>query len=234
VTHIQGAEMRQSRDLDWEQIRQRIAAALAAVGRAGEISSKEVERIWAERAAQLARPLVEEDERERTDLVLVQLGKELYGLEARCVTEIRPAQQVVSVPRVPDWTAGVVNQRGRILSVIDLARFLGLVREDRRAAHAEMSPANGYLVAVEASEFEVALLVDEVAGVATLEVDEPHGGADAAGGIRPEYVQAIVEHWRPGSSAGGSSPESALALVVVLDIERLLADERLIISEEIA
>ena len=64
--------------------------------------------------------------------MVIRLGREVYGLETDYVFDIRPLESITHVPRVPDWVAGVVNLRGRIISVLDLQRFLGLPPVERR------------------------------------------------------------------------------------------------------
>lgn len=124
----------ETQNLKWEGVRQRIAAADAALAGLDETPPEVVYQIWARRAAQLAKVPVQEEEGEQIELVLVQLGREVYGFEAQHIYDIRPAEQITRVPRVPDWVAGVVNLRGRILSVLDLQRFFGLSRAEERGA----------------------------------------------------------------------------------------------------
>jgi hypothetical protein len=78
-----------------------------------------VRQVWERRAARLAQLPEEEDTGERIPLIMIQLGQEVFGLEATYVFDIRPLQHVVPVPRTPDWVVGVVNLRGRIISVVD-------------------------------------------------------------------------------------------------------------------
>ena len=47
-------------------------------------------------------------------------------MEAQYVYDARPLERITPVPRAPGWMAGVVNVRGRIYSVLDLAHFLNL------------------------------------------------------------------------------------------------------------
>ncbi len=54
------------------------------------------------------------------DFVTFKFGKETYGVSASLVGEVFPAKELTSLPGVPDFVAGVVNLRGRIVSVNDL------------------------------------------------------------------------------------------------------------------
>jgi purine-binding chemotaxis protein CheW len=219
-------------NFDWEGVRQRIAEANAALAGLDETSPEVVQQIWARRAAQLAQVPVQEEEGEQIELVLVQLGREIYGLDAQCVYDIRPAEQITRVPRVPDWVAGVVNLRGRILSVIDLGHFFGLSRAEMRGlaqaeANGEGEATSGPdLVVIETSDMEIALLADDVLAVEALPASQVQEATDTIRGIHPEYVRGVAER------RSGDTPTNGDGLLVVLDLPALLADERLIIHEE--
>ncbi len=179
-----------------------------------------LQQTWTRRAARLARVPAEQEKGAQVELVLVRLGNEIYGLDVQCVSDIRPAELFTRVPRTPDWVAGVVNLRGRILSLLDLQRFLGLPQAE------DGERVKPYLVVVEApgAEMEVALLADEVLDVEALPASRLHDAAGTLRGIRPEYVRGIAERGQDGDGA----------LVVVLDLPALLADKQLIVYEEIA
>lgn len=59
-------------------------------------------------------------------VVVFQLGDELYGADIAVVREVGPMQRVTRVPRTPRYIEGVTNLRGRVIPVIDLRRRLGL------------------------------------------------------------------------------------------------------------
>jgi purine-binding chemotaxis protein CheW len=145
---------------DWDSIRQRIAAASAAMSETDETAPEVVEQVWARRAERLAQMPVKPEEGEQIQLALLRLGREVYGLDVEYVLDIRPVEprSVTPVPRVPAWVAGVVNLRGRIFSVVDLQRFLGLAPTE----NADGGAPTRFLTVVETPEMELALIVDEV------------------------------------------------------------------------
>jgi purine-binding chemotaxis protein CheW len=203
--------------IDWEDVRQRIAAAEAALAGLDEISTENLHKIWARRAAQLAKKPIEQDQDEQIELAVVQLGRELYGLDVQYVFDIKPLMQITRVPRVPNWVAGVVNLRGRILSVVDLRLLFGLPAATRSGeGDFHTLGERGFLVVVETPAMQVALLCDDVLTIETLPVSQIQESSGVVRGLRPEYVLGVVE--RP---QGG--------LLVILDAPALLADDRLII-----
>jgi purine-binding chemotaxis protein CheW len=101
------------------------------------------------------------------------------------------------VPCTPALVAGVLNVRGAIVSVLDLAVILGL------AASTELTDTAQVLL-VESGEALVGLLVDEVVGARDLSLDaldESLSGRDSVRGV-------------------------ADSRIVLLDLKQLLADER--------
>ncbi len=210
--------LKKQMELDWDSIRDRITAVGDALEKSDEIAPAAMERVWMHRAKRLAQVPPKPDEGEQIQLVLLRLGREVYGLGVQYVFDIRliEPRSIARVPRVPNWVAGVVNLRGSILSVVDLRRFLGLAP----AEDADDSPATRCLVVVETSGMELALLADEVLPMETVSASRIQDAAGTVRGIRPEYVRGIADR-----SSGGS--------MVILNLPALLSDKQLIIHEEI-
>lgn len=61
----------------------------------------------------------------RYELITFGISGQLFGLDIMTIREIRAWSPVTRLPRVPDYVAGVVNLRGAVLPVIDLAVRLG-------------------------------------------------------------------------------------------------------------
>src|SRR5437016_6167559 len=59
------------------------------------------------------------------------LGREEYGLEIQKVREIIGMLDITPVPRMPPYLKGVINLRGKVISVIDLRVRLGLQPVER-------------------------------------------------------------------------------------------------------
>lgn len=48
------------------------------------------------------------------------IGKELYGIDISCVTEIVGIQAITVMPNMPDYIKGIINLRGIIVPLIDI------------------------------------------------------------------------------------------------------------------
>lgn len=183
-----------------------------------ELATELIEQTWTRRAEMLAEEVTEEDGGEHLSIVLVQLGEEVYGLEAQYVYDARPLERITPVPRAPVWMAGVVNVRGRIYPVLDLARFLDLPTA---------SNSNGkeaYLVVVQSEALELALEVDNVLSVIALPENRLQEAAETL-----SLPAAIVRGVMQNEDEDPDMP----AFLVLLDLPNLLRDPQLIIHEEL-
>lgn len=95
--------------------------------------------------------------------VVFRLGSELYGADIGTVREINTLQQITPVPRAPRDVRGIMNLRGRIITVIDLRKRLGMTEtQDTRDTR---------IMVVEADGAMVGCLVDAVQEVLTVPAD---------------------------------------------------------------
>ncbi len=179
-----------------------------------EVLPEIAQRILAQRAAQLARVTEEQETGAQINLVLAHLGRDIFGLEAQYVAEMRPLEQLTRVPRTPNWVRGVVNWRGHILSVLDLQTYWELPRDGDTSA--------AYLIICETPEMTVALAVDSVASVEAIPVSAIEETSTTVRGLPPEVVRGVATH------ATATAP-----LLTVLNLTAVLADPHLIVHEEI-
>ncbi|MCJ2189261.1 chemotaxis protein CheW, partial [Novosphingobium beihaiensis] len=59
------------------------------------------------------------------ELITFEIAGQIFALDIMSIREIRAWTPVTPMPRVPSYVAGVVNLRGTVLPVIDLAARLG-------------------------------------------------------------------------------------------------------------
>jgi purine-binding chemotaxis protein CheW len=171
------------------------------------LSPEEVQHILQERARVLAQIPPAEERGATAQVVMFTLGQEVYGIEATYVENIYPLEELTPVPCTPDFVLGVVNLRGRILSVIDLHRFLGL-----EGIHIDEETQ---VMAVSAAGLEIGLLANEVRAVVALPLEKLTPALPTTARVAAEYTRGVT-------------PE----MVVLLDLEALLRDRRMIVQEE--
>ena len=97
-------------------------------------------------------------------VVAFKLRNEEYGFSILNVQEIKGLTDITRVPFAPEFIKGVINLRGSVLPVIDLKKRLGL--EDTPYT------ANTRIVIVQYDEVAVAMLVDAVTEVRTINADD--------------------------------------------------------------
>lgn len=64
--------------------------------------------------------------RDRLRFLVAELGPVRLGFDAASVTEVLPLPRCTRVPWAPPWVEGVVHHQGRVVTVVHLARFLGV------------------------------------------------------------------------------------------------------------
>jgi purine-binding chemotaxis protein CheW len=173
-----------------------------------ELSPEEVARILQARAQTLAQVPPPSGEGTTVQVVLFTLGDEVYGIEAGYVENIYPLEGLTPIPCTPDFVVGVVNLRGRIFSVVDLRRFMGLpgITTDE----------NTQVIATNVAGLEVALLANDVLSVGPLALDKLGPALPTATHIAAEFTRGVT-------------PE----LAVLLNLEALMRDRRMIVHEEV-
>ncbi len=94
------------------------------------------------------------------ELLSIRLGGQEFAISIMAIREIRGWVASTHLPHAPSYILGMINLRGTVLIVIDLAQRLGLGGQ-------EPNPAS-VVVVVEANNRVVGLLVDEVCDIITI------------------------------------------------------------------
>lgn len=55
--------------------------------------------------------------------IVFQLDEKLYAVSARQVVEVIQPMPITPLPKSPHWLSGIINLRGRIISVINLSKL---------------------------------------------------------------------------------------------------------------
>ena len=121
-------------------------------------------------------------------LLLFRSGGQVLAVDAGDVREILAASEATRIPGAPRAVRGLVNVRGTLVPVVDMADAVGL---------GGVSGSAGTLVIVERNAKPVALAVDEVLDLVTVQTSALDDRASLPG-VRPDLVRAV------GSSGGHS------------------------------
>ena len=169
----------------------------------------ESQRILRERAHALARAPSPAPSADTTlDLLEFRLASERYAVESRHVHEVHPLRELTPLPCTPEFMLGIVNVRGRILPVLDLKKFFQLPDQGLTDLHR--------IVHLRGNGLEMGLLADVIVGVRRVPLEGLQASLPTLTGIRAEYLKGVSDD-----------------RLVVLDLDRLLSDPKIIVHEEV-
>jgi len=160
-----------------------------------------------------ARTLARAPERDATqvdslELLEFRLARESYALEIRHVAEVVALNDLTPLPCTPPFVRGIVNVRGRVLPVLDIKQFFDFPDQELTDLHR--------IILVHGNNLELGVLADLIVGVRSIRVESLQPSLPTLTGIRAEYLKGVTAE-----------------RLVVLDLERLLADPKIIVNEEV-
>lgn len=132
--------------------------------------------------------------------VIFRIGTEEYGINIQKVTTIERLLNITRVPHVSEMVKGVVNLRGEIIPVIELARRLKL----------EPSPEteDTRIIFFKIDDLSVGFIVDEVIEVLNISDDQIENISQVSTDTPLDYVIGI-----------GKLPHK---IVTLLDLDKLI------------
>ena len=192
--------------MNTESVHSRLQEQRQRLEKVFEPDPEKKSRILSQRAKEVARG--SEEKKLAEDLLGVisfALGGEKYALELVYAQEVRPIKELSELPQVPGFVLGVINVRGRIVSVIDLKFFFELPWQGL----SDHSKA----IILKNENMEFALLADSIYGVEQIPLSEIQSSLPNLTGIREKYLKGITKQG-----------------LVVLNAQKLLTDPEIIVG----
>lgn len=121
---------------------------------------------------------------EQTEFLSFCIGDSEYSVEIMSVREIRGWTRTTSLPRAPRFVRGVINLRGTVLPVVDLAMRLGLDEtepEDRNV-----------IIVVDVGTRVMGLRVDAVSDILSFTRDQLQPPPEVATSSNAPFVKALT------------------------------------------
>lgn len=97
------------------------------------------------------------------ELITFQVEGQVFALDIMAIREIRAWTPSTRLPRVPHYVVGVVNLRGTVLPVIDLAARLGWATVEATPRHA--------IIVTQIGTRQTGLIVESVSDIVTIDTD---------------------------------------------------------------
>lgn len=135
-----------------------------------------------------------------------RVGQEEFGTEVQNVKEVLEVLPITKVPRTPDYMKGVINVRGKVISVIDMRLKLGIPVSER-------TEDTCIIVMEIGEEAVVGALVDKVQEVIVLESEQIEPAPKIGAGIDTDFLQGI-----------GAKDEG---FIMILDAQKVMVEESL-------
>lgn len=117
------------------------------------------------------------------ELISITVGGQLFALDIMSVREIRGWTTSTPLPHAPAYVLGMINLRGTVLPVLDLASYLTLppCKPDKSSV----------VVVANLNDQPVGLLVDAVCDIINIQDDEIQNPPDM-GGNQQGVVRGVV------------------------------------------
>jgi purine-binding chemotaxis protein CheW len=133
-------------------------------------------------------------------IVGFRVGTETFGVPITCVHEIVRVPEITSVPDSPEFVEGVINLRGKIVSVVDLRKRFGEAKIDPHKKNR--------VIVVESDGKLVGLIVDAASEVLRI----PNGDIEPP----PAVLQSSESSYVTGVGKYQNR------LIILVDLQRVL------------
>lgn len=121
---------------------------------------------------------------ERRELISFRVGDQEYCVNIMAVREIRGWSPATVLPQTPGYMRGVINLRGAVLPIMDLACRLGMPVIE--------PTVRSVFIVVQAGDRTVGLLVDAVSDILSINDDMVQPTPDVACDAVRSFVRGII------------------------------------------
>ena len=118
------------------------------------------------------------------ELISFRLAAQDFCVDIMAVREIRGWTPATALPGSPDFVCGVINLRGAVLPIVDLAFRLGFDTTDPTAKHV--------IIVAEIGGQMIGMLVDAVSDILTVTDDAIQPTPDVASDAARSFVRGLL------------------------------------------
>lgn len=118
------------------------------------------------------------------EFVSFRVGAQEFCIDIMSVREIRGWAPATSIPHAPHYVRGVINLRGAVLPIVDLAARLGLPSVEPTARHV--------IIVTQIGERIAGVLVDAVSDILTTEERSIQDTPDVASSLARSFLRGVL------------------------------------------
>ncbi|MEJ8554566.1 chemotaxis protein CheW [Tepidibacter sp. Z1-5] len=133
-----------------------------------------------------------------------------YAVEVAYINEVYSIKNVTMLPCTPAFIVGIMNFRGKIISVIDIRNFLGFTMNKIDADNVKK------VIVINMNEIELGIAVDEILGCKDIHLSEIQKNISTITNFNTYYFEGITKERS-----------------IVLDIKNIMMDEKIIVNEDV-
>lgn len=111
------------------------------------------------------------------------IGNEVFAIPLLQVKEVVGTQQITKVPNSPPYMKGVINLRGKVISVIDLGLKFKL----------QTAKKDQVTIILDWDNKDIGILVDDITSVASFEQDQLSEPPPLSGSVQSSLVNNIAK-----------------------------------------
>lgn len=136
-------------------------------------------------------------------LVAFRVGREDFGVDVQKVESVISLVNITRMPRSPSFVEGIINLRGQIVAVVDLATRLSIESAERSG--------KTRVVVVEARDVKVGLIVEEPDVINVNKADIETAPLASPGEGTPSFIRGVVKLGE--------------RLLILLDVDKVLSED---------
>ncbi|MCB1438509.1 MAG: chemotaxis protein CheW [Nitratireductor sp.] len=118
------------------------------------------------------------------EFIVFKSGDQEFCIDIRCTKEIRGWTQSTPLPHSSEYVVGVINLRGTILPIVDLAKRMGLKSEGPSERHV--------IIVVQVGEKSFGMLVDSVSDILNVGPSELRPVPDINADLAEDMFRQVV------------------------------------------
>jgi len=148
--------------------------------------------------------MTKDNSSEDIEFATFYVGGALCGIDILNIQEINKNFEITKVPQAPDYIEGILNLRGRIVTIIDLGKKLGLEPVNKGQKKDNRN------IIVNSDEEHIGLLVDAISDVVLTKKSTIESAPSNIGNVKGKFFQGVLK--------------TETQLIGILDIDEVLKE----------